>query len=54
MEMSQENSLCSCLKQTKVLSFLIIIYKIREKEGRTDAARGGWYQWEGGGSGERV
>jgi hypothetical protein len=30
------------------------MYKIGEQEGRTGPAWDGWYQWEGGGGGERV
>jgi hypothetical protein len=53
MEVPQGNSLCSYFKQTK-MSF-IFFYKIREQDGRTFPALGvGWYQWEGGGAGERV
>jgi hypothetical protein len=33
MEMSQRNSLCSCLKQTKCVTFFFF-YKIGEQEGR--------------------
>jgi hypothetical protein len=52
MEMSQGNSLCSYLKQTKMPFFFF--YKIREWEGRKGPASGSWYQWEGGGGDERV
>jgi hypothetical protein len=53
MEMSQGNSLCSYLKQTK-MSFFSFFYKIGEQEGWTGPSWGGWYQWERGGGGERV
>jgi hypothetical protein len=52
MEMSHGNSLFSYLKQTKMSFFFF--YKIGEQEERTGPVRGGWYQWEGGGCGERV
>jgi hypothetical protein len=46
MEMSQGNSLCSYLKQTKML-FFSFFYKIREQQGVTGPAWRGCYQWEG-------
>jgi hypothetical protein len=42
----------SYLKQTKISFFFF--NKIREQEIRTDPVWRGWFQWEGGGCGERV
>jgi hypothetical protein len=47
MEMSQGNSLCSYLKQTKKF------YTIRKQEGRIGPAWKGWYQWVKG-EGEKM
>jgi hypothetical protein len=45
MEISQGNSLCSYLKQTKISFFFF--YKIREQKSRTGSAWEGWYQQKG-------
>jgi hypothetical protein len=45
MEVPQENSLCSYLKQAKMSLFFF--YEIEEQEGRTGPAWGHWCQWEG-------
>jgi hypothetical protein len=52
MEMPQRYSLGSYLKQIKMSSFFF--YKIKEQEGRTSPTWEDWYQWEGGGDGERA
>jgi hypothetical protein len=43
MEVYQENSLCSYLKQLKLSFFLNLQNQRREQEGAWE----GWYQWEG-------
>jgi hypothetical protein len=49
MEISQGNSLCSNLKQTKLPLFFL--YKIKGQEGRIGLAWRDWYQYgEGGGT----
>jgi hypothetical protein len=40
MEMSQGNSLCSYLKQTKLSFLFFFFYKIREQEGGTGPTSG--------------
>jgi hypothetical protein len=47
MEMTQRNSLCSCLKQTNC-HFFVLFYKIGEQEGGTNPAWGFWYGGEVG------
>jgi hypothetical protein len=52
MEISQRNSLCSYLEQTKMSLFFI--YKVEKQEGGTGTAwMKGWYQREVGEGGER-
>jgi hypothetical protein len=53
MEMSQGNSLCSYLKQTKS-NFFSFFYKIRKQECGAGHVGHGWYKWDGGGAGERA
>jgi hypothetical protein len=50
-----------CHKDTSAIAILnkqkchfFFFYKIGEQEGRTGPVWRDWYQWEGGGSGERV
>jgi hypothetical protein len=52
-EMSQGNSLCSCLKQAK-MSFFFSPTKSREQEGRTGLPCGSWGDWVGTGGREEV
>jgi hypothetical protein len=52
MEVPQGNFQCSYFKQAKCLLFSF--FKIREQESRIGPAWECWYQWEGGGSEERV
>jgi hypothetical protein len=52
MEMSQRNSLCSYLKQTKMLLFFF--YKIQEQEVRTGHAWVGLVTVGVGGGGEKA
>jgi hypothetical protein len=51
MEMSLRNSLYSYLIQTKMSFFSFAKLENRRVE---QVLAGGWYQWEGGGCGERV
>jgi hypothetical protein len=51
MEISKGNSLYSCLKQRKMSFFS---FTKSENRWAKQALLGGWYQWEGGGCGERV
>jgi hypothetical protein len=38
---------CVVILKAKIsFFFFFVLYKIREKEGRTDPAWGDWYQWE--------
>jgi hypothetical protein len=51
MEMSQGNSLCSYLKQTKNVTFFFY-YKIRDQEGGTGPVGGGVVKVGGRGCGD--
>jgi hypothetical protein len=53
MEMSQGNSLCSYLKQTK-MSFIFSFTKSENKKAEQVLPCRSWYQWEGRRDGERV
>jgi hypothetical protein len=46
MKMSQGNTPCSDLKQTKNKDVIFFFYKIEEQEARTGPAWEGWYQGE--------
>jgi hypothetical protein len=57
MEVSQGKSLCSHLKKVKPPFFLFLFFNTKSENRRAEqvlARRWGWYQWEGGGDGERV
>jgi hypothetical protein len=56
MEASKGKFLCSYLKKFKMLLFSSFLIQNWRKGGQKRSCLGGgdWYQWEGGGDGERV
>jgi hypothetical protein len=47
MEISQGNSLCSYLKETKMSFFFSFTKSENRRIEQVPAWMGGWYQWEG-------
>jgi hypothetical protein len=52
-EMSQGNSLCSYLRQTKISPLFLLQNRIG-RWNRSVCGERGWFQWEGEGDGQRV